>query len=181
MVYYPDFLTLEEQRKLFTVCVQRIHWHSESLQIFGQQHDVPRLVAWIGDAGAEYTYSGILHQPSEWLPELIALKAAVEQRAETAFNALLANRYRHGQDSIGWHADNEPELGLKPVVASVSLGATRVFKIRTNASKQVQTLHLASGSLLVMQAGFQSLYQHCLAKTKKTVGERINLTFRQIS
>ena len=178
--YYEEFLTPEAQKTLFDVCLHQIQWQSETIQIYGRQHQIPRLVAWIADTGVDYTYSGVLHQPDAWLPELSTLKMAIEEHTQTRFNAVLANRYRNGQDSMGWHTDNEKSLGSEPIIASVSLGATRAFKIRARSSKKVQTLNLMSGSLLVMEAGFQALYQHSLAKTKKPVGERINLTFRQV-
>jgi len=182
ITYYPKFLNQHEINTLFYACLHRIHWQSETIQVYGRQHQVPRLVAWIADSDVNYTYSGVLHQPDAWLSELMTLKTAIEARAQTTFNSVLANRYRNGQDSIGWHADDEKTLGPQPVIASISLGATRAFKIRSRTSKKVQqTLHLVSGSLLVMEPGFQILYQHSLAKTKKPVGERINLTFRQVT
>jgi alkylated DNA repair dioxygenase AlkB len=155
-------------------------WSQESLVIFGRRHAVPRLVSWHGDPGAHYRYSGVLHEPLPWTPALLAVRERVEALAGRRFNSVLANLYRDGRDGMGWHADDEPELGPEPVIASVSLGATRRFRLRHRTSGETRALALEHGSLLVMSGALQRQWLHCVPKTARPVGPRINLTFREI-
>lgn len=156
-----------------------VAWRQERAWIMGRDVPLPRLTAWYGDAG--YRYSGIDNAPQPWLDDLLALKALAERHAATEFNAVLLNRYRGGADSVAWHRDAEPALGPDPIVASVSLGATRRFKFRHAREKRlVVDLDLPHGSLLVMGRGSQRHWLHALPKTARPVGERINLTFRKI-
>src|SRR5205823_2998940 len=141
---------------------------------------VPRLIAWVADKGIDYTYSNIAHLGTGWTPTLLAVKQRVEAAAGAEFNGLLLNYYRHGQDSIGFHTDAEPELGTNPVVASLSLGAARRFVLKHKATGRRVELDLGHGSLLVMGGTCQHFWLHGLPKTKEAVGERINLTFRRI-
>ena len=157
-----------------------IPWTTEYYLMFGKQRAAPRLISWHGDADAVYTYSGLRHAPKSWTPALLQIKSQIEALLQEQFNSVLLNLYRHGQDSMGWHADNEPELGPQPVIASLSLGATRLFKIRQQQTRQVLDLHLTTGSVLLMQGDFQQHWQHCVPKTKRVHEERINLTFRKI-
>jgi alkylated DNA repair dioxygenase AlkB len=159
-----------------------IVWRQESIQLFSKQIPQPRLTAWYGDAGAIYTYSNLTNHPSEWTPTLLALKARAEEIAQANFNSVLLNYYRDGQDSMGWHQDNEPELGAEPIIASVSFGATRRFQLRHKKRKELETItiELEHGSLLLMQGTTQSYWKHQLPKTAQPVGARINLTFRLI-
>jgi alkylated DNA repair dioxygenase AlkB len=144
----------------------------------------PRLTAWYGDATARYSYSGLDLTPQPWTPALLALRTQVEQATGVTFNSVLLNLYRTGQDSMGWHADDEPELGPEPVIASISLGATRRFRLRPRHSQQLPHaplgLDLPSGSLLVMRGTTQQHWQHAVPKTARPVGPRLNLTFRTI-
>lgn len=148
--------------------------------MFGRWIPEPRLTAWFGDPGAAYRYSGRDNEPLPWLPALAAVRDAVGQTTGAAFNSVLANRYRDGADHMGWHADDEPELGAHPVIASVSLGAMRRLQFRPRpkgpAALQVELPH---GSLLVMAGATQQRYHHRIAPTSKPLAQRVNLTFRR--
>jgi alkylated DNA repair dioxygenase AlkB len=155
-----------------------INWQQEHLRIYGKDVPLPRLTAWHGVKN--YTYSGITSMLQEWTPQLLKLKADVEERTGYDFNGVFLNWYRDGKDSISWHSDDEPELGDNPVIASVSLGSTRAFQLRSKFDKRlVYTIDLYHGSLLLMGAGTQKNFLHQVPKTKN-VGDRINLTFRKI-
>ena len=167
--------------ELFAELLHSLEWRQEALLIFGEHRAVPRLVAWYGDRDAIYTYSGTRHVPLPWTPALARVRARVGTLCGCGFNAVLANRYRSGQDAMGWHADDEPELGEEPVIASLSLGATRRFRLRHRARRHdIHAFDLPHGSLLVMSGAIQRCWMHCLARTSRPVGERINLTFRRV-
>jgi alkylated DNA repair dioxygenase AlkB len=156
-----------------------IKWQQEEIVLFGRRHLVPRLVAWHGDPGSAYSYSGTAHEPSPWTPTLIAIRQRIEALTGHTFNSVLLNLYRNGSDGMGWHADDEPELGRNPVIASVSFGATRRFKLRHRKRRDsVTTLELTHGSLLLMAGNTQHAYVHAVPKTAVVSGERINLTYR---
>jgi len=148
--------------------------------MFGRELRQPRLTAWYGDPGTHYRYSGLELTPKMWHPLLADLRVRLEQTLDVTFNSVLANAYRNGQDSMGWHSDNEPELGECPTIASVSLGANRRFSLRPKASGPSHSMVLENGSLLIMQGDCQARWKHALPKTAKPVGLRINLTFREI-
>jgi alkylated DNA repair dioxygenase AlkB len=141
---------------------------------------VPRLSAWYGDAGAVYTYSGLRLEPLPWTPVLLEIKQATERLSGTRFNSVLLNLYRDGQDSMGWHSDDEPELGPEPVIASVSLGALRRFVFQHKKRRWRIALDLEPGSVLLMAGATQHHWRHALPKTRRPVAPRINLTFRTI-
>ncbi len=175
----PNFLKQEQADHLFTTFRTELAWKQRSLKIFGKERLEPRLVAWYGDETAVYTYSGRVNIPLPWHPELKTLANDVEALCSSPFNAVLANLYRDGNDSMGWHADDEPELGENPIVASISLGASRDFRMRLRAATDItHSLQLTSGSLLIMKAGMQATWQHCVPKRKRCEQARINLTFR---
>ena len=158
-----------------------IDWRDEELLIFGRRRAVPRRVAWHGDAGASYTYSGTLHEPRPWTPALEAIREHVSRLAGHEFNGVLLNLYRDGRDGMGWHADDEPELGPEPVIASVSLGAERRFRLKHRRLPEARLdLVLPHGSLLVMAGATQRHWVHALPKAAAPVGARINLTFRRV-
>jgi alkylated DNA repair dioxygenase AlkB len=138
------------------------------------------LVAWYGDPQASYRYSGIAHTPLPWLPLLAELKIQIELQSKQSFNSVLCNLYRSGQDSMGWHADKEPELGNNPYIASLSFGAARLFKFRHLKTKDTVDVILENGSLLLMGGELQYHWRHSLPKTTKVSEPRINLTFRKI-
>jgi alkylated DNA repair dioxygenase AlkB len=179
--YWPHAFTAAEARSLFDALNGSIDWLQEEIVIFGQRRRVPRLVAWHGDPGTSYTYSGTAHEPQSWTPQISAIRDRVERLCGFGFNSVLLNRYRDGRDGMGWHADDEPELGRNPVIASVSFGATRRFRLRhrRNAMEPV-TLPLTSGSLLLMSGATQHHWVHAVPKTAVPVGERVNLTFRRL-
>ncbi|HEX7374644.1 MAG TPA: alpha-ketoglutarate-dependent dioxygenase AlkB [Steroidobacteraceae bacterium] len=179
--YWPQAFTADEAVEWLARLRESLDWRQEEIVIFGQSRRVPRLVAWHGDPGAGYTYSGTFHEPQPWTPELETIRRRVQHLCSHPFNSVLANLYRDGRDGMGWHADDEPELGRNPAIASVSFGATRRFRLRhrRNALEPV-TLPLASGSLLLMSGALQHHWVHALPKTAVPVGERLNLTFRHI-
>lgn len=158
-----------------------VTWEQHRLRIYGREVDSPRLSSWVGDADAVYTYSNTRFVPHAWTPALAALRDAVARWCGASFNSVLCNLYRSGADSMGWHSDAEPELGPAPVIASLSFGAVRRFRLRhkRDASLALE-LPLAPGSLLVMSGATQSNYRHDLPKTARVASPRINLTFRYI-
>jgi alkylated DNA repair dioxygenase AlkB len=179
--FSPQWLGPAEADGLFAQLTAEIPWEIHRIRLFGREIDSPRLSCWMGDEDAVYRYSGTRFVPHAWHPELRALRERLENEFSTAFNSVLANRYRSGRDAMGWHSDDEPELGPTPVIASLSLGSTRrfVLKHRQEPERKLE-LPLPHGSLLLMSGDTQRHYRHALPRTAKPVGERINLTFRNI-
>ncbi|MDP3334330.1 MAG: alpha-ketoglutarate-dependent dioxygenase AlkB [Methylococcaceae bacterium] len=175
-----QFYSSPEAQLLFTELQSSLGWQEEAIFIFGKSVKVPRLMCWIGDADAYYRYSGVDHQPSPWTQSLQAIRQRVEQQCQHSFNSVLANLYRDGQDSMGCHADNEKELGLNPLIASLSLGEERLFRLHHKQRKERLDMFLQSGDLLIMAGALQHHWLHSLPKTKKSKNPRINLTFRKI-
>jgi len=176
--FFPDFLSVEESSKLFLIFSRQLAWSEETIKMYGKPVKVPRLVCWYGDEGIEYRYSGVNHVGLQWTTELLQVKNRVVQHCHHPFNSVLGNYYRNENDSMGWHSDNEKELGKSPAIASVSLGEERLFKIRNKKSGQTIDLMLTNGSLLFMSGNFQNEWQHCVPKVKTFKKPRINLTFR---
>jgi alkylated DNA repair dioxygenase AlkB len=174
----PAFLAPAEAARLATVLRVEVPWSVHRICLFGRWVDSPRLSCWMGEAA--YRYSGVCFEPLPWTPAVLALKARIEEAAGVRFNSVLLNRYRDGRDSMGWHSDNEPELGPEPQIASLSLGATRRFTLRRRDRSERHAIALSSGSLLLMSGPSQRDWRHALPKTRLPVGERINLTFRWI-
>jgi alkylated DNA repair dioxygenase AlkB len=164
-------------------------WQQPIVTVFGKRHPVPRLTCWVGDPGCSYTYSGLKEIPQPWTPPLTRVRQLLEDHLGVGFNSLLLNRYRDGRDRMGWHADDEPELALGHPIASLSLGASRSLRFRPRggasagaaAELSPMALELHHGDLLVMHAPTQSHWQHALPARLKVRGERLNLTFRQIT
>jgi alkylated DNA repair dioxygenase AlkB len=178
----PDAFAAPEAWELFRELREGIDWRQEEVLVFGRRHAVPRLVAWYGDPGARYTYSGTPHEPLPWTPALERIRHRVQAIAVCEFNAVLLNLYRDGRDGMGWHADDEAELGPEPVIASVSLGAARRFCLRHRKRRGLRTdFALPHGSLLLMSGATQRNWVHSVPKTAAPVGERINLTFRRVA
>lgn len=177
----PTWLDPAQADQLLASLRQGIDWEVHRIRLFGRLVDSPRLSSWIGDADASYVYSGTRFAPRPWPPALARLREQVSLAAGEDFNSVLANLYRDGRDAMGWHSDDEPELGPRPVIASVSLGATRrfAFKHRREPDQKL-VLELAHGSLLVMAGDTQANYRHALPRTARPVGPRLNLTFRRI-
>ncbi len=180
VTYYAQWLSHAEATHLLKTFLSEIPWQQEMITLYGKQHLVPRLQSWHGDADCVYQYSGLLMKPQPWLPSLKKLKARCETLTGQPFNSVLLNWYRHGQDSMGLHADDEPELGNTPTIASVTLGARRPFIFKHRSTAKRHKLDLEHGSLLVMAGSTQQNYLHGISKTSKEVGDRINLTFRFI-
>lgn len=179
-LYYQGALPLPlPPGELLDRLVAETAWRAETVTVFGRRHLQPRLTAWHGDKA--YRYSGLTLMPQPWTALLSRVRAAVEQASGTRFNSVLLNYYRNERDSMGMHADDEPELGLQPVIASLSLGAVRTFTLRHRRTRQVLRLPLASGSLLVMAGDLQANWLHGLAKSSRPLGPRLNLTFRNIA
>jgi alkylated DNA repair dioxygenase AlkB len=158
-------------------------WCQEKITLWGKEHWQPRLTAWYGDAGTDYSYSGIFLVPNVWTPTLRQIKSDIEALTGYRFNSVLLNLYRDERDSVGWHADAERELGHEPVIASLSLGETRTFKFKHRTRREFKPLSidLTDGSLLIMAGSTQQFWLHGVDKERKTKGPRINLTFRNIS
>ncbi|HBX54352.1 alpha-ketoglutarate-dependent dioxygenase AlkB family protein [Pseudomonas sp. UBA2684] len=156
-------------------------WEQPQVRLYGRAYPVPRLVAWYGDAEASYRYSGLTHQPLPWTPLLAEIRRRVAAAAGQALNGVLLNYYRDGNDSMGWHSDDEAELGRNPLVASLNLGGTRRFDLRRKGQSRIEhSLALEHGSLLVMRGPTQHYWQHQVAKTRTPCAPRLNLTFRLI-
>lgn len=153
-------------------------WRQDSIVLFGKRHLQPRLTAWYGDAS--YTYSGLRLDPLPWTPLLAEIRVAVEAACGVRFNSVLLNYYRDERDSMGMHSDDEPELGPEPVIASLSYGATRSFVLRHKRNKRTVKLDLHDGSLLLMSGSLQSNWLHGINKSTRSIGERLNLTFRYV-
>jgi alkylated DNA repair dioxygenase AlkB len=181
IAFDPHWLGEAEADRLLRGLRDGIAWETHRIRLFGREHASPRLSCWIGDPGTAYRYSGNLFEPRPWPPLLLPVRERLCAELGTGFNSVLANRYRDGRDCMGWHSDGEAELGPAPMIASLSLGATRRFLLKHRDDPQQRCmLELPHGSLLVMAGATQRHYRHALPRTVKPVGERINLTFRRI-
>ncbi len=183
LLFDPAFLPAAEAETLLAQLRAEVAWEQRSIRLFGQEVPQPRLTAWYGDPAARYTYSGLHWEPTPWTATLRHLRQRVEAATGTRFNSVLLNLYRNGRDSMGWHADDEPELGPTPAIASLSLGATRRFRLRPRPGTPAQPfgLDLPTGSLLLMRGPTQQHWQHALPKTARPIGPRLNLTFRWVA
>jgi alkylated DNA repair dioxygenase AlkB len=177
----PNWLAAAEADAMLAALIEEVPWAQHRVRLFGREMPAPRLSAWIGDPGAAYTYSRVRHEPLPWTATLATLRERLQASTGARFNSVLANRYRNGQDSMGWHADDEPELGERPLIASISLGAARVFQFKPRAGGRVLAITLTHGSLLLMGGDSQRHWLHALPKTRRPVGERVNLTFRWVA
>jgi alkylated DNA repair dioxygenase AlkB len=175
LLFDESFLPIEIADRYFIAVRDECAWEQKP-GIFG--HMQPRLIASYGDPGVTYRYSGIDNVALPWTTTLLEIKSKIEA-VQGAYNYCLLNRYRSGSDSMGWHADDEPEMGN--IIGSLSLGATRKFRIRHNVTRETQTFLAGHGTLIIMAGTMQQFWQHEVPKTKQLVGERINLTFREIA
>ena len=162
--------------------IKETQWKTEEITVFGKTYPQPRLVAWYGDEGASYTYSGVRHESRPWSRRLQFLREQVQILAGANFNSVLLNYYRDQQDSMGLHADDEPELGEEPIIASLSLGEERTlyFKHKSRRDLKNFNLPLSSGSVLIMKGATQRHWKHGLRKLSRPCGPRLNLTFRLV-
>lgn len=179
------FLSNQEADELFAGLLEQAAWRTEHVQMFGREVRSPRQVCWYGDSGVGYRYSGAEHRACGWLAPLEALRARLQQDLQAQFNFALLNRYNDHNDAMGWHADDEPELGREPVIASLSLGATRTMLVRSakktpGVRRKSQSIELEHGSLLMMRGVSQEDFQHSIPRCKAPCGARVNLTFRQV-
>ncbi len=180
LLLIPDFIAEDEAWRLCALFADELVWSSESVQIYGKSIQSPRLVSWYGDEEAIYRYSGVVHYPQLWHPVLYETKIRLESFTGQAFNSVLCNFYRDGNDSMGWHADNEKKLGINPFIGSMSLGETRTFRIRHRYTGEAHNIALGNGSLIIMAGRLQQYWRHCVPKSGKMRGARINLSFRKI-
>ena len=179
-IYYKHcFLNKDEADGLFVKILGATPWDKKHITLFGKKHLIPRMESWHGDGN--YKYSGIKHEAKGWTPELAFVKKRIEKFVDIKFNSVLANLYRDGSDSNGWHSDNEKELGENPIIASLSLGASRKFKLRNNRNGESIDLILENGSLLIMAGSTQTYWKHTVPKTRQNVSPRINLTYRVVN
>lgn len=187
--FYPAFFPASEADTYFNTLMHEIPWQQEPIKIFGREVMQPRLTAWYGDAGKSYSYSGITLQPLAWTDTLHMIRRQAEIAAGVTFTGALLNLYRDGKDSMGWHRDNEKELGINPVIGSVSFGATRQFQLRSYADKSKPdrpkpdkaipiSIDLSHGSFLLMKGETQHYWEHRVAKKETVTETRINITFR---
>lgn len=181
LIYIEKFYDEVTADRIFQSLREGIAWRQDDIKIFGKTYKQPRLTALYANNENPYTYSNITMYPHKFTKELIDIKSDIENEIDHEFTTVLLNLYRNGNDSNGWHADNEIELGQNPIIASLSFGAVRPFHFKHRTLKKERyKLDLQHGSLLIMTGEMQHFWLHQIAKTKKEIGERINLTFRQI-
>ena len=177
---YQD-IGLEQKKELwFKSCLNNLYWETGFIKIFGKSHQIPRLQAWYAEDGIEYKYSGKKLQRHNWNETLIDIKEEIESITSFKFNSVLANLYRNGDDSMGLHSDDEKELGINPVIASLSLGESRDIHFKHKNIKTSLDIPQTNGQLIVMYGQTQKYWKHEIKKTKKFKKPRINLTFRNI-
>jgi alkylated DNA repair dioxygenase AlkB len=182
-VYYLSRLPLgETPDKVMRRLIDEVPWRNENIVVWNKSYPQPRLIAWFGDVGRDYTYSGIRLTPLPWTEILLDLKNRVEKVTHADFNSVLLNYYRNHRDSMGLHSDDEPELGKQPILGSLSLGEERTFILKHKRDKSLNPirLKLASGSLLLMKGDTQHYWKHGIDKENRPCGPRVNLTFRRI-
>lgn len=181
VLHYAALFSSSEAEEFFTQLRYGIAWRQEAITVYGRVHAVPRLTAWYGDHGKTYTYSGLTSQPLPWVPVLLEIKERIESVSGAPFNCVLLNLYRDGSDSVSWHADDEQELGINPVIGSVSFGESRVFQMKHRKKPACrQNVVLESGSFLLMRGPTQHHWLHQVPKSVRPLRERINLTFRVV-
>ncbi len=179
--FHPGLFSEFESQILFNSLCDSIEWKQEEIKIFGKWVKQPRLSAWYGELNKEYSYSGITLKAKPWNQPLLAIKNKIQLAINYEFNSCLLNFYRNGQDSMGWHRDNEKELGRRPVICSVSLGTSRIFRMQHIKEKKSKvSIDLPSGSCLLMRGDAQQFWKHAIPKQPKCSKARINLTFRKI-
>lgn len=178
-IYFPHAVSSAETSNYFRSLRDTLAWEHDQVTIFGKKHITKRKVAWYGDAGFAYTYSGTTRTAKPWTPELHELRARVEVLCGTNFNSCLANLYSDGSQGMGYHSDDEKTLGTNPIIASLSLGAARKFVFSHRKTKEKVEIILDDGSLLLMQGETQHHWVHALPKSMKIITPRVNLTFRR--
>ena len=182
ILFIRNFLSPTESEKYYEVLLKTINWKQEQISFYGKTYPVPRKTAWYGNEDLNYSYSGIKCCPETWTEELLKIKAAIEELIPPEiFTSVLMNLYNDGNDKMGWHADDEKELGVNPTIASLSIGETRRFDLKHKTNKDLHyKFELTSGSLLIMKGALQHHWVHQIPVQKKVKNPRINLTFRTI-
>ena len=182
MALFENFFTNQESEKLHQNLIDNIQWRQDKIKMFGKLIDQPRLTAFYGNTNKDYSYSGIVMKPIEWNEDLLFIRKRVEEVEMIQFTSVLLNYYRGGKDSMGWHSDDEKELGQNPVIGSVSFGESRVFQLRHKFRKDIKKVDIAltNGSFLLMKGTTQHFWQHQIPKTNRELESRLNLTFRVI-
>ena len=180
--YFEDFFDLDECNTIIPRLNSDINWMREKITMWGKKIITKRRIAWYGDEGRSYTYSGTTFQPSTWNQILLRIKDRVESKTSHKFNSVLLNDYKDGSVGMGWHSDDEKELGKNPIIASLSFGANRDFILKHREKKDIEKvkIHLKNGSLLLMLDSTQHYWKHSIPKRLKVKNSRINLTFRKI-
>ncbi len=182
ITFYEGFFNLEESKDFLSAFIKTIEWSQDEVVVYGKKHKIPRLNAWYGDKGKVMKYSGLVLEPKSWTKELLKIKQKVEQSTGFEFNSCLLNYYRNGKDGMGWHQDNEKELGINPTIASLTFGQSRPFQLKHISKPELKKVDitLSNGSLLIMEGETQHHWKHQIPKTTRSIAERINLTFRKI-
>lgn len=182
VVYVRQLLPDRDATAMLHRLIETIPWRQDNIVLWGRSIAQPRLTAWYGDPGRSYTYSGLTLDPLPWTDELQTLRRMAEQVSDATFNSVLLNYYRDHNDSVGFHSDDEPELGATPTIGSISLGETRTLTFKPSKRKDWEPVRIAlqSGSLLVMKGNTQRNWRHAVAKESRPCGPRVNLTFRRI-
>ena len=181
VIYYPNFFNKNISDIYFNNLLNTLNWKQDNITVFGKTHLQPRLTAFYASNTNSYKYSNIIMAPNPFSDDLLKIKNIIEKELAISFTSCLANLYRNGKDSNGWHADNEKELGKNPIIASISFGVDRTFHFKHKHKKDLKLkITLQHGSLLLMQGETQKYWLHQIPKTQKDIGKRINLTFRII-
>lgn len=182
VVYYPSFFTKSEADEYFKNLHRQIKWQQDKIKVFGKVYNQPRLTAFFATNEAPYSYSNITMYPKPFKGDILKIKTTIETDLNICFTSCLANLYRDGKDSNGWHADNEKSLGKNPIIASVTFGEERPFHFKHKKDKSLkEKIILKHGSVLLMQGFTQDNWLHQIPKTTRAIGPRINLTFRIIA
>ena len=181
ITFWPSWLGSTEADDLLAIAIDQVTWRQDNIHIAGKSIPIPRLQNWYGDPTTSYTYSRIKLQAVAFPPWMELLRRRVERQTGNCFNRALVNYYRDGRDSVDWHADDEASLGFEPLIASVSVGAERIFQLRHNKTQERVKINLPHGSLLLMGAGVQEHWQHSVAKVKQLDDPRVNFTFRYMA
>ena len=175
-----DFFNSADSNKLLKKFISELPWESMIIKMFGKDTKIPRLQCWIGDKGCEYRYSGKQLNRQIWSQDLIMIRKKIYKELKIDFNSVLANYYRDGKDSMGWHSDDEKELGPNPTIASISFGSERDLVFRNKITKETLAIPQTNGCLILIDGETQRNWQHSIKRTRKVIGPRINLTFRNI-
>ena len=175
-----NFFNPIDSDEFLTKLISKLSWESMVIKMFGKDKTIPRLQCWIGDEGCNYKYSGKKLNRQNWTKDLTMIRKKIRKELKIDFNSVLVNYYRDGKDSMGWHSDDEKELGPSPTIASISFGSERDLVFRNKINRETLSIPQAHGCLILIDGKTQKNWQHSIKKTRKVIGPRINLTFRNI-